>query len=158
MPKDIAFGVLTITIEEMKRGVPAMVLLGRLIALTVGLATTGWVGTSRAMASCGDYVHVGGLRTGSLASTSTAEEGADALPPDIRAPFPNPRRCSGPQCRGESPQPTPSPMTVFQVTNPHWGVLASGEAMIPVGMRTLDRSDFSGAPWGMPSTIFRPPR
>lgn len=81
-----------------------------LLLISLGWGAGGEFGPATAIASCGDYVHLGNGRGKSASATAGSLAGAFAGEQDLAGPASLPRqgshRCQGPSCRGALP-PTP---------------------------------------------------
>jgi len=129
-----------------------------LLAILVALAQ-GALGPSRARASCGDYVLVGGQRVSHSGAESAAMNAPGSSSKLVASVPAGPCHCSGPQCSRNPPRPWGVPVApVISVTTGHWAML---DAAIP---SVLSNSRFAAieqdprTPSLTPSAIYRPPR
>jgi len=122
-------------------------------AATLALLASTIITPSRAEASCGDYVMVGGHHAGSGMSSHAA--GHDMTGHDMTDPaIP---KCHGPSCSNNSMPPV-APVPKIEVTVERWAVSAQ------TGLCSLPESDFLLADQqalpcdGFGLSILRPPR
>ena len=102
----------------------AIYVSSRVLGITVGLALWGW--SSAAVASCGDYVHLG-------RAAAKLEHEVDRELPRIETPMAQMQhksapRCQGPDCRGEVPRDPPRAPTPAVPVVEQWGCLAGALA------------------------------
>jgi hypothetical protein len=115
-------------------------------AATLVLLAAAFVAPSRAGASCGDYVMIGGRPIGHHSADSSQESQAPTVP-----------RCHGPMCSDNSiPPATPAPK--IEVTVERWAVPGSAILVVLPNPDVLlaDVHDLPCDGYGL--SILRPPR
>lgn len=116
------------------------------MAATLVLLAVGFVSSSRADASCGDYVMIGGHHTMPPAADSEQDRHAPVTP-----------RCHGPHCSDNSiPPATPAPRTDVSVER--WALPGSSE-LVPLPAYDVLLAESQASPCeGHGLSILRPPR
>jgi len=120
------------------------------------LAASG-LSASRAAASCGDYVMVGGkpMASHSLA-TNAGQQDLLKHSTENAAELPAPCGCTGPSCSRDSIPTTPLPNAPVAVDQ--WGVFSAEDSFPPPGSSRLTTAKRPIAGDGHLLAIFRPPR
>jgi hypothetical protein len=116
------------------------------VAATLVLLAAVVIAPSRADASCGDYVMIGGRHVGHHSADSSQESQAPAVP-----------RCHGPMCSDNSlPPATPAPK--IEVTVERWAVPGSVAFAVLPNQEVLLAESHDLPCDGHGLSILRPPR
>lgn len=130
-------------------------------ALLLGAAYLA-LGGSRAEASCGDYVMVGGhgRHHSGLRQSELAEAGLDGIAARIDSENWPIRRggCSGPHCSQDSGRPLGTPAAPIKIVVRQWGVLSLQADRSAGDVHFVQFQDDAPAPRLIAASIYRPPR
>jgi hypothetical protein len=118
----------------------------------------GVLAPSRAQASCGDYVLVGGQTfSHSRAQSGTTNIRDSQLERVANVPS-GPCPCSGPQCSQNPPRPIVPVAPVTSITASDWGMLEVAAPLVLSNSRFAAIEQISQSPPVALSAVYRPPR